>query len=149
MPDENPVAQCKQNLVVAKYRDGRMIKGITYNFGTGKKVFHVIPVSEENEAKVRKGVEIHLSDLKAVFFVKSLEGRKGPISLKGLLQEEKEEASALKVKVTFHDGESLMGTTHGYSRNREGFFMVPLEKESNNLRIYVIFNSTKEIEILK
>ncbi len=145
----SPEGHCKQNLVVAKYRDGRMIKGITYNFGANKMVFHVIPISQENEGKIKKGVEIPISDLKAVFFVKSLEGRKGPITLDRVLEEEKEEASALKVKVTFHDGEILIGMTYGYSRDKQGFFMVPLEKNSNNLRIFVIFHSTREIEILK
>ncbi|MDI6762026.1 MAG: hypothetical protein QME83_03240 [Thermodesulfobacteriota bacterium] len=147
-----------QNLVVAKYWDGRMIKGVTYNFGSEKKAFHVIPVpeekseekSEEKEEGTRKGVEVVIPELKAIFFVKSLEGRKGPRTLEGLLEEEEEEqASAMKVRVTFQDGETLIGMTHGYSREKQGFFVVPLEKESNNLRIFVVFNAAKEIDILK
>jgi len=139
-----------QNLVVAKYRDGRMIKGVTYNFGPEKKAFHVLPVTEEKEEGTTKGVEVVISGLKALFFVKSLEGRKGPRSLEGLLEEEEEEVtSAMKVRVTFHDGEILVGMTHGYSREKQGFFIVPLEKESNNRRIFVVFNAAREIEILK
>ena len=139
-----------QNLVVAKYRDGRMIKGVTYNFGPEKKAFHVVPVTEEKEEGTKKGVEVVISGLKALFFVKSLEGRKGPRSLEGLLEEEEEEVtSAMKVRVTFHDGEILVGMTHGYSREKQGFFIVPLEKESNNLRIFVVFNAAREIEVLK
>ena len=139
-----------QNLVVAKARDGRMIKGVTYNFGSKKKAFHVIPVSEEKEEGTRRSVEVVISDLKAIFFVKSLEGRKGPRTLEGLLEEEEEEqASAMKVRVTFHDGETLIGMTHGYSREKQGFFVVPLEQESNNLRIFVVFNAAREIETLK
>jgi len=138
-----------QNLVVAKYRDGRMVKGITYNFGVDKKAFHVLPLDMLEESG-RKGIEIIISELKAIFFVKSLEGRKGPPSLEGLLKEEEEDQAGLtKMKITFFDGEVLTGTTLGYSRTREGFFMVPLEKESNNLRIYVVFNAVKEIETLK
>jgi len=140
-----------QNLVVAKYRDGRMIKGVTYNFGPEKKAFHVLPVTEEKEERTKKGVEVVISGLKALFFVKSLEGRKGPRTLEGLLEEEeeKEATSAMKVRVTFHDGETLIGMTHGYSREKQGFFIVPLEKESNNLRVFVVFNTAREIEILK
>ncbi len=139
-----------QNLVVAKARDGRMIKGVTYNFGAEKKAFHVIPISEEKEEETKRGVEVVISDLKAIFFVKSLEGRKGPRTLEGLLEEEEEEVtSAMKVRVTFHDGETLIGMTHGYSREKQGFFVVPLEKESNNLRIFVVFNAAREIEVLK
>jgi len=143
-----------QNLVVAKYRDGRMIKGVTYNFGAEKKAFHIFPLSEARvEGGVRKGLEVLLAELKAVFFVKTLEGRKGPrtLSLERLLEEEEEEdqGTLMKVKVTFLDGEILIGTTLGYTREKEGFFVVPLEKDSNNLRIFAIFNGVKEIEILK
>jgi hypothetical protein len=128
-----------------------MIKGATYNFGPEKSFFHVIPLSEEKEEGVRRGVEVVVSELKAIFFVKSLEGRRGPPALEGLLEEEeeKEPVSAMKVKVTFTDGETLIGMTHGYSRDKQGFFLVPLEKESNNLRIFVVFHSTSEVEILK
>lgn len=126
-----------------------MIKGVTYNFGTEKRVFHVVPITEEKNEGIKRGVEVAISDLKAVFFVKSLEGRKGPRTLEGLLEEEEEQASAIKVRVVFHDGETLVGLTHGYSREKQGFFITPMEKESNNLRIFVVFNSAKEIEALK
>ncbi|MDI7258992.1 MAG: hypothetical protein QME90_03615 [Thermodesulfobacteriota bacterium] len=145
-------ATMTQNLVVAKYRDGRMIKGVTYNFGAEKKAFHVFPLTEGKEEEgVKRGTEVVISELKAIFFVKSLEGRKGPRTLEGLLEEEEEEGqtAAMKVRVAFHDGETLIGMTHGYSRIREGFFVLPLEKDSNNLRIFVIFNAVKEIEPLK
>ncbi|MGQ9647986.1 MAG: hypothetical protein ACUVWO_15785 [Thermodesulfobacteriota bacterium] len=36
-----------QNLVVARYRDGRIVKGATYDFGPQKKGFYVIPLGEE------------------------------------------------------------------------------------------------------
>jgi hypothetical protein len=138
-----------QNLVVAKYRDGKMIKGVTYNFGSEKRSFHVVPLTDEKGEGTKKGVEVVTSELKAIFFVKSLEGRKGLPTLEGLLEEEEEQTSAIKVRVLFHDGETLIGWTHGYSREKQGFFIVPLEKESNNLRIFVVFNSAQEIEVLK
>jgi hypothetical protein len=141
-----------QNLVVAKYRNGRMVKGVTYNFGAEKKAFHVIPLGKERkEGGMRKGFEVPFSELKAIFFVKTLEGRKEPRAFKGILEEEEEgdRAASTKVKVTFFDGETLVGMTHGYTREREGFLLVPLEKDSNNLRIFIIFDAVKEIEVLK
>lgn len=138
-----------QNLVVAKYRDGRMVKGVTYNFGAEKKAFHVHPFKEgEKKEGVRRGIEIAYSDLKAIFFVKSLEGRKQPKNISKLLEEEEDKKGIMKVKVTFFDGETIIGTTYGYSREREGFFLLPLEKDSNNIRIFVIFDSVKDIEFL-
>jgi hypothetical protein len=54
-----------------------------------------------------------------------------------------------KVKITFYDGEVMIGVTQGYTPNREGFFIVPLEQGTNNLRIFVISKAMKNIEIQK
>jgi hypothetical protein len=97
------------NYVVARYRDGRIIKGVTYDFGPQKRGFHVNALGED----VGKVSEVLFSELKAVFFVKSLEGRKSPLSPKELLEERSEPAGPIKVKITFFDGETLVGTTHG------------------------------------
>lgn len=137
-----------QNYVVARYKNGRMIKGITYDFGPQKKGFHVVELEGEGEKQGGKVHEVLFSELKAVFFVKSLEGKKGPPSLKGLLEEEEEEESAglLKVKITFFDGEILVGTTYGFNPEREGFFVIPMDRDSNNLRVFVISGAIKNIE---
>jgi hypothetical protein len=135
-----------QNLVVARYRDGKMVRGMTHDFGPQKKVFHVSTVEKHGKTVNGKVFEIHFSDLKAVFFVKSLEGKKDPSSPKGLMDEKLGAPSFMKVRVTFFDGEILVGTTHGYTPEREGFFMVPLEKDSNNMRIFVISSAVKTVE---
>jgi len=135
-----------QNLVVARYRDGKMIRGKTHDFGPQKKAFHVSTAEKHGKTVNGKVFEIHLSDLKAVFFVKSLEGRQDPPSHKGLGDEKLEAPGFLKVKVTFFDGEILVGTTHGYTPEREGFFIVPLERDSNNLRIFVISSAVEKVE---
>jgi len=108
-----------QNLVVARYRDGKMIRGITHDFGPQKKVFHVSTVEKHGKTVNGKVFEIHLSDLKAVFFVKSLEGRPDPHSPKGLVDEKLEAPGLMKVRVIFFDGEILVGTTHGYTPEEE------------------------------
>lgn len=139
-----PVARV-QNLVVARYKDGRIIKGTTYDFGPQKKGFHVVPLGEEG----RKVSEVLFSDLKAVFFVKSLEGKQDHPSAREGIEERTEPVGQMKVKITFLDGETLMGTTQGYTLEREGFFIVPLEGDSNNLRIFVISKAVKEVDTWK
>ena len=140
-----PIAKA-QNLVVARYRDGRVIKGTTYDFGPQKKGFHVVPLGEEG----RKVSEVLFSDLKAVFFVKSLEGKQDhPLITKDVSEEKAEPGSQMKVKITFPDGETLAGTTQGYTLEREGFFIVPLEEDSNNLRIFVISKAVKDVDTWK
>jgi hypothetical protein len=134
-----------QNLVVARYRDGRTIKGTTYDFGPQKKAFHVVPLGEE-AAKVSK---VPLSELKAVFFVKSLEGKQNHPLVREVIEEKAEPAGLMKVKITFFDGETLVGTTHGYALEREGFFIVPLGGDSNNLRIFVISKAVQQVDTWK
>jgi len=138
-----------QNYVVARYRDGRVIKGVTHDFGTQKKAFHVVPVEEDKRKGGGKVSEVFLSDLKAVFFVKSLRGTKDHPPAKEFLEEGKNPVGSVKVKITFIDGEILIGTTHGYSAERNGFFVAPLEDETNNLRVFVISNAIKQIETWK
>jgi hypothetical protein len=138
-----------QNFVVARYRDGKIVRGVTHDFGPQKKVFHVSTIGEEGGGGEGKAHEIHFSELKAVFFVKTLEGRKGPPPLKGLMEDKLESPASLKMRITFFDGEVLVGTTHGYTPNREGFFVAPLEKDSNNLRVFVISSAVKKVETWK
>jgi len=134
-----------QNLVVARYQDGKIIKGTTYDFGPQKKGFHVVPVGEEG----KKVSEVLFSDLKAVFFVKSLEGKQDHPLTKDISEEKAEPGIQMKVKITFLDGETLLGTTQGYTLDREGFFIVPLEEDGNNLRIFVISKAVKEVDTWK
>ncbi len=138
-----------QNLVVARYRDGKIIRGVTHDFGTQKKVFHVSTQEKHGKTIHEKVFKIPLSELKAVFFVKSLEGKQNPPNLKGLTEEKGDPPGLMKVKVTFFDGEVLVGTTHGYTPERDGFFVVPLERDSNNLRIFVISSAVKKVETWK
>jgi hypothetical protein len=105
----------------------------------------VVPLGEEGG----KVSEILLSELKAVFFVKSLEGKQNHPLAKEVIEEKAEPAGLMKVKITFFDGETLVGTTHGYTLEREGFFIVPLEGDSNNLRIFVISKAVQQVDTWK
>jgi len=62
------------------------------------------------------------------------------------MDEKLEAPGLMKVRVIFFDGEILVGTTHGYTPEREGFFIAPLERDSNNLRIFVISSAVKTVE---
>jgi hypothetical protein len=125
------------NLVVARYRDGTLVKGVTYDFSPAKTVFHIQTVSDEQLT-----VPVSIPDLKAVFFVKSLEG----------FPEHKEEKEfpgkgvERRIRVEFFDGEVILGTTTGFSRERQGFFLFPADPDTNNLRIYVVSSAVKKVE---
>ena len=81
--------------------------------------------------------------------MKNLEGKQNLPSLYGFLGEKPASPSLLKVKVTFFDGEILEGTAYGYTPDREGFFMIPRERDCNNLRVFVISSAVKKTETWK
>jgi hypothetical protein len=60
------------NKVVARFRDGRLVKGSTSDFVPAKEFFHVAPA----DAPVgTRPTLVHVKDLKAVFLVKDFTGR--------------------------------------------------------------------------
>ena len=62
--------------VVIKFKDGRIIKGWTANFAPNKEIFHLYKDEEFGEKDKKDVVEVKLSSLKVVFFVKEHKGNK-------------------------------------------------------------------------
>jgi hypothetical protein len=116
--------------VVAHYLDGRVCKGTTRDFAPNGTEFHLHP--EGNE---RSPVKVALAALKAVFFVKSLVGSKYHVEAKDLANAR---GQGRRVVVTFKDGETVAGFTVGYTPNRPGFFVIPVDPASNNLRVFIV-----------
>lgn len=133
-----------ENKVVVHFRDGKIVKGYTYDFNPNKEIFHVTEAQDPNRV-----FEVSTSFLKAVFFVKTFEGNKGHPGPADFSMESFKSSPGLKVKVTFFDHEVMYGSTHGYSPQRKGFFISPANKEINNDRVFVIKESTVEVETWK
>lgn len=130
-----------ENKVIVRFRDGRIIKGYAYDFSPSREIFHLAGFHNVNQA-----TEVSTSLVKAIFFVKSFDGDKDHPSPDDFSVESLENASGLKVKVTFSDGELMYGTTHGYSPERNGFFVFPADKTINNERVFVMRESTAAVE---
>jgi len=133
-----------ESKVVARYRDGSMVRGITYDFAPLKKVFHV--VSNSTGEKVTH--TIIPTDLKALFFVQSLDGNKYATISHNEPGEDVNTSGAKKLKITFFDGEVLLCTSHVYTPGKEAFFVNPMEIDSNNIRIYINGGAIKQVDIL-
>jgi len=131
------------NKVVARFADGRLVKGMTADFFPAKDLFHV---SVANAPAGAKPVEIHMKDLKALFFVKDFAG--DPQHVKRNEFDPSHPLPGRRIRVVFKDGEVLVGTTTGYQPGRPGFFLVPADASSNNERCYVVAASTREISFL-
>ncbi len=131
------------NKVVARFSDGRVLKGSTSDFVPTKDAFHV---AEEGASRDTRPVTVQVKDLKAVFFVKDLAGE--PERQKRNAFDPTRPAAGRKIKVVFADGETIIGTTQGYQPGRPGFFMVPADAEANTERCYVVAAATKEVVLL-
>jgi hypothetical protein len=132
-----------QNKIVVRYADGRILKGVTNDFFPNKKSFHVFPSPAAPQEKPK---EVHLADLKAIFFVKDFEGNPEYTDKKTF--DPGKPAPGRKISVAFKDGEILVGTTTGYQPGRSGFFVTPADSKSNADRFYVITQATREIKFL-
>jgi hypothetical protein len=129
--------------VIMRYADGRLIKGYTNDFFPNKPLFHVRSIDSD---RADKGVEVSIKELKAVFFVKDFTGNAAYYEEKKF--PEGQRPSGRKVEVTFSDGEVLVGSTLGYDPSRPGFFVVPSDAQSNNLRVFVISSAVKKFRYL-
>ncbi len=125
------------NRVVARYRDGRVVKGSTVDFSPIRDLFHI--ASEAGMHAVRH------RDLKAIFFVKDLEG--DAKHQKSNIFAPDGPVIGRKITVEFVDGETLVGTTQGYRSDRPGFFLVPADHAGNIERCYVITAATREVRM--
>jgi len=128
------------NRIVARFQDGRLLKGFTSDFLPGKDRFHLFP---EDQSAAVKPAEVIIAELKALFFVKTFEGN--PDHEEPSDFQEEKPVSGRKIRIVFKDGEIMAGTTQGFDRARPGFFVVPVDPGSNNVRCFVVTSATEKV----
>lgn len=121
-----------RNTVVAHFPGGALLKGITNNFFPNKERFHL---TDKDTGEIH---ELLLADLKALFFVKTFDGdpayrEQTDIERTGL---------GKRIEVVFNDHETLVGYSQGFDPRRSGFFVFPVDPQSNNDRIFVVTAAT-------
>lgn len=129
------------NRAVVAMLDGRRLKGYLLNFSALKDSFRLFP---NLAATAASGIDVLLKDVKAVFFVKDFRGNP---EYRGAAKPS-EAQQGRRIEVTFKDGEKLAGTTTGYHAQQLGFFVFPLDANSNNTRIFVVNQSTRNVKLL-
>jgi len=127
--------------VVARFRNGRVIKGFCQNFFVNKDRFHLFPPDNPWQS-----MGIIMRDLKAVFFVRDFTGDSNYREKKAYPDGERPRGH--QVEITFADGEIMVGSTLGYGPNREGFFIVPADPMSNNVKVYALSAAVQRIRRL-
>ncbi|UCF71265.1 MAG: hypothetical protein JSW49_03010 [candidate division WOR-3 bacterium] len=133
-----------RNRIVVRFKDGRLLKGFTHDFTPVKDSFHLTSELESDRGQIH---EIFCPNLKAIFFVKTLNGNVNYKEKKRFDEVDTSGLRGIKIKVEFNDGEVLRGISLGYSRTRKGFFVIPVDPNSNNERVYVISNAVRDVKL--
>lgn len=126
----------ERNRVVAHYRNGSLLKGYTHDFSPQKEKCTLLSAHDKDNI-----AEIRVPDLKALFFVKTFEGKKNYTEKKTFDDFDAFGLRGLKVKAVFFDGEIIRGMSYDYSTHFNGFHIVPVDSKSNNEKIYIVADS--------
>jgi len=134
--------------VVLRFNDGKVLKGYLKGFSQESQEVMFEELGKTNASA------IPVREMKAIFFVKTFEGDNTRREIKryGLGQNK-----GKKIFVKFKDEESVIGYLHedvpwdkGFFLSRPdnkktGFFLIPVDEDSNNIKIFVIRSSVKDI----
>jgi uncharacterized protein DUF6982 len=143
-PDGSPAPdddRADWNKIVARYADGRMLKGYCQDFHAPRGHFQLWP---SPKAPAESRVTVPIGYLKAVFFVRDFAGN----------SEYQEDTTIVpsgggrKVAITFLDDELLVGTTLDYRPDDIGFFVLPNDPKSNNIRTFVFSRAVRHVRFL-
>ena len=130
------------NKVVARFKDGRVLKGTTMDLDPGRPSCHL-------RSPDGKTAVVQLKDLKALFFVRSFEGDSTHGENRTPDPRDPRGRGAKLMTVTFADGEVMVGLTIRYPPNRPFFFILPVDSTSNNLRILVNGDAVVSMEAVE
>ena len=134
MPDDQKI--------VVHFQDRKILKGYSQDFFPNKDRFHL---NLMDHSPAGAPLEVLLSQLKAVFFVKDYGGNKDYHEIKEFINNSKS-SYGKKTVVTFKDGETLFGFTQSYTPNRIGFFLFPFDTHCNNLKVFVIQSFVTKVD---
>ena len=130
--------------VVIHLKNGKIEKGYTHDFNPTTLNFHLY--ENVNGPSHNQSILLEMKEIKAVFFVKTFEGNEEYNERKDFIPGDR--VQGRRIEVIFTDGEVLRGSTVGYDPQRLGFFLIPVDQDSNNIRIFVISNAVKNFRFL-
>jgi len=129
--------------IIARYLDGTILKGTTHNFQTTGAPFHLLPSGYGSSAKP---TVVDIKKVKAIFFVDNFEGK--PAYQERKKFNHSDTPQGRRVEIKFIDGESLAGAVSQYSPLALGFFLFPVDRDSNNQKVFVVNSSVKDVIFL-
>jgi hypothetical protein len=133
----------EQVKIVLRYLDGRIVKGYTQDYTPSKTFFHL---RTDAPGGVDQTIDLRMEELKALFFVRSVEGNRDYPERKKFAEGER--PPGRKAEVTFVDGEAMQGWTMGHDPRHAGFFLCPPDPQSNNILIFAVSAAVKHFRYL-
>lgn len=136
---------------VLRFNDGKILKGYISDFSPYGDVFTL------QEAETGKALTVDINQLKAIFFVRSFVGDSQ--------HREKKSYGTAKLKghrifIKFKDKEDMVGFLEGrfpwergffLSKQEDsvkGFFMLPVDENSNNVKVFVVSSSVIDVTVI-
>jgi len=139
--------------VVVRFMDGKIIKGYIDQFDEDSSSITVMEIKTDEETN------ISVDDLKAIFFVRSFEGKRNYNEKKIYGISEKK---GYRVFVRFKDAESIVGFLSGdvpwdrkkgyylskIESDQKGFYILPVDRGSNNIKIFVFLSAIEDVSVM-
>ncbi len=131
--------------VIARFINGRMLRGYVQTFSPFDEFVSV-------EVEPSGAEKVGINELKAIFFVKTFAGDKSRSEKKAFVDHT---PPGRRVFVKFKDGEYMTGYIEGdfpwkkgfylEAGSGNGFFLQPVDGESNNTRVFVVAGSVWDV----
>jgi hypothetical protein len=124
--------------IVVRYSEGQILKGYTHDFSPARQQFSLWP---SLNAAPRERVIVPLARLKGVFFVRDFAGNPGYVER----VESSDPQHGRRIEVTLVDDEVIVGRTLSYRPDGHGFFVIPADPLANNIRVFVVASSVRQV----
>jgi uncharacterized protein DUF6982/PilZ domain-containing protein len=135
---DDPAQATGWQKIVVRYAEGQMLKGYTQDFSANRAQFSLWP---SITAGAHERVIVPLARLKGVFFVRDFAGNPGYVERTDTGGPQ----HGRRIEVTLMDDEVILGRTLNYRPDGYGFFVFPADPLANNLRIFVVATSVRQV----
>jgi len=128
---------------VIKFQNGEIIKGWVENFNPNRDILFIYPLKEYSN---KDKMDIKVNSLKAIFFVKDFVGNSEYKKVRTFEGHDWVMPTQKRIIVHFKDGEKIYGTSYSYNPTKIGFFVYPVDRNDNNIRIFAINSAIEKVE---